>query len=113
MSRDGTLERVGRFLEDEVDPSDRRELESLRQRAESGDETALRDLRERFAGPLLFGTAGIRGILGAGESRMNRSLVLKVTHGLAGHLVETIRGAKERGVVLARDGRRLSDVFQK
>jgi len=44
---------------------------------------------------------------------VNRSLVLRVTHGLALHVIESIPRAKERGVAVARDGRRLSDVFQK
>ncbi len=105
--------RVERFLEDEVDPEDRREIGSLLMRARDGDESALRDLESRFSGPLTFGTAGIRGILGAGESRMNRSLVLRVTYGLALHVIDRVPEARERGVALARDGRRLSDVFQK
>ncbi len=109
----GVLPRVERFLEDEVDPDDRREIASLLMRARAGEESALRDLESRFAGPLTFGTAGIRGVLGAGESRMNRSLILRVTHGLALHVIDEIPGARERGVALARDGRRLSDVFQK
>jgi phosphomannomutase len=102
-----------RFLEHEVDPEDRKELENLLHRARGGDDSAILDLESRFSGSLQFGTAGIRGILGAGESRMNRSLVLRVTHGLALHVIESIPRAKERGVVVARDGRRLSDVFQK
>jgi len=107
------LPRVERFLEDEVDPDDRRELENLLERAKSGDVSAVLDLESRFSGSLRFGTAGIRGFLGAGESRMNRSLVLRVTHGLALHAIDGIARAKERGVAVARDGRRLSDVFQK
>jgi phosphomannomutase len=109
----GVVPRVERFLEHEVDPEDRRELEELLKRARGGDDSAIRDLESRFSGPLLFGTAGIRGILGAGESRMNRSLVLRMTHGLALHLIDSLPLAKERGVAVARDGRRLSDVFQK
>ncbi len=109
----GFLPPIERFLEDEVEPRDRRELENLLERARGGDHSAVRDLESRFSGPLRFGTAGIRGILGAGESRMNRSLVLRVTHGLALHLIDSVPRAKERGVVVARDGRRLSDVFQK
>ncbi len=109
----GVLGRVERFLESEVDPEDRKELETLLARARAGDGAAVRELESRFSGPLLFGTAGIRGILGAGESRMNRALVLRVTHGLALVVIEQIPGAKGRGVVLARDGRRLSDVFQR
>jgi phosphomannomutase len=105
--------RVVRFLDEEVEPRDRRELEALLERTRGGEAEALRDLESRFSGPLTFGTAGIRGILGAGESRMNRSLVLRVTNGLAVYLVESVSRARERGVALARDGRRLSDVFQK
>ncbi|HXV59539.1 MAG TPA: phospho-sugar mutase, partial [Vicinamibacteria bacterium] len=60
---------------------------------------------------LRFGTAGIRGILGDGPGKMNRSLVVRVTYGLVRHLL-SIPGAKERGIVIARDARRLSDVFQ-
>ncbi|HSF17289.1 MAG TPA: phospho-sugar mutase [Vicinamibacteria bacterium] len=60
---------------------------------------------------LRFGTAGIRGILGDGPGTMNRSLVVRVTYGLVRHLL-SISGAKERGIVVARDARRLSDVFQ-
>jgi phosphomannomutase len=111
---DGRLsQRVQSFLENEIDPRDRSELEALLARAREGDASARLELKSRFSGPLLFGTAGIRGILGAGESRMNRSLVLRVTYGLAAHLIESVPGARERGVALARDGRRLSDVFQK
>src|SRR3990172_8856252 len=109
----GFLRRIEQFLEDEVEPQDRKELATLLDRARGGDDSAMRDLESRFSGPLQFGTAGIRGILGAGESRMNRSLVLRVTHGLALHVIESIPRAKERGVAVARDGRRLSDFFQK
>jgi phosphomannomutase len=109
----GVVRRVERFLEEEVDASDRRELETLLERAQGGDDAAIRDLESRFSGPLLFGTAGIRGVLGAGESRLNRSLVLRVTHALALQVIDSIARAKERGVALARDGRRLSDVFQR
>jgi phosphomannomutase len=44
---------------------------------------------------------------------MNRSLVLRVTNGLVSHLLEADEDARERGVVIARDGRKLSDVFQR
>ncbi len=69
------------------------------------------ELAERFAGPLAFGTAGLRGILGAGESRMNRAVVRRTSAGLARHLLERVPGAAQRGVVVGYDGRRQSDVF--
>ncbi len=113
MKVDGLFPRVERFIQDEVEPADRRELQSLLERARRGEISARGELESRFSGPLRFGTAGIRGILGAGESRMNRSLILKVTHGLALQVIDRVRRARERGIAIARDGRRLSDVFQK
>src|SRR3972149_5022523 len=93
----GVLPRIEQFLEDEVEPQDRKELATLLVRARGGDDSAIRDLESRFSGPLPFGTAGIRGILGAGESRMNRSLVLRGTPGLALHVIASIPPAEERG----------------
>ncbi len=107
------LSRVERYLAHEVDESDRLELASLLELARSGDSRAESELVERFSGTPRFGTAGIRGLLGAGESRMNRALVLRVTYGLTRYLLETVPRARERGIVIARDGRRLSDVFQR
>jgi phosphomannomutase len=107
------LARAERFLEREVDPSDRRELESVLTRVRRGDKAAERDLEERFSGEPRFGTAGIRAVLGAGESRMNRALVMRVTHGLVRHVIDAIPGASERGIAIGRDGRKLSDVFQR
>ncbi len=75
------------------------------------DEKSEADLRDRFSGPLEFGTAGLRGVLGAGESRMNRAVVLRATHGLGKALIESVENAKMRGVVIGYDGRRLSRQF--
>jgi phosphomannomutase len=92
------------------DPSEetRKELEALLART---DEKAETDLRERFAGPLEFGTAGLRGVLGAGESRMNRAVVLRTTHGLGNAITRLVKDAKTRGVVIGYDGRHLSRTF--
>src|SRR5690606_14735646 len=65
-------------------------------------------LRERFGSRLEFGTAGLRGILGAGPNRMNRMVVMRTTAGLAAHLEATIPDVKRRGVVVGYDGRHLS-----
>jgi len=64
------------------------------------------ELAERFAGPLTFGTAGLRGILGAGPSRMNRAVVRLATAGLARHLLRAVPEARTRGVAVGHDARR-------
>jgi phosphomannomutase len=66
---------------------------------------------ERFAGRLEFGTAGIRGVLGAGPMCMNRVVVREVSAGLADYLLAQDPGAAERGVIIGRDARRGSEVF--
>lgn len=93
------------WLSDDIDDDDRQELQAL------VDRNAVAELRERFGGPLEFGTAGLRGILGAGESRMNRSVVVRTTAGLARFLLNTVPEAAGRGVVLGRDARRGSAAF--
>lgn len=105
--RDALFSRARSYLEHDVDAGDRAELESLL------DAEAEGELKDRFAGPLRFGTAGIRGLLGAGESRMNRALVLRVTYGLGRYLLATVTDATTRGVAIARDGRHRSDIFQR
>jgi phosphomannomutase len=69
------------------------------------------ELADRFAGPLEFGTAGLRGVIGAGETRMNRAVVRRATSGLARYLLATVPDVKARGVVIGRDGRRMSPEF--
>ena len=69
------------------------------------------ELSDRFAGTLDFGTAGLRGVVGAGPNRMNRAVVRRATAGLAAYLLATVPDATRRGVVVARDGRRMSQEF--
>lgn len=99
-----TLARAEAWLSHDPDPETRRELEALI--AAGGDELA-----ERFAGPLTFGTAGLRGVVGAGESRMNRAVVIRTAAGLGRYLLDNHPDARERGVVIGYDGRTMSDVF--
>ncbi len=66
------------------------------------------DLADRFACALEFGTAGLRGVIGAGPNRMNRAVVLKTSWGLAEYLKANVPDAASRGVVIGYDGRRLS-----
>lgn len=68
-------------------------------------------LKEGFEGALEFGTAGLRGVLGPGPNRMNRAVVIRTTAGLARYLKAHVPDAATRGVVVGRDGRKLSDVF--
>ena len=81
-----------------------RELESIRKNDQ--------ELEDRFYTELSFGTAGMRGVLGAGMNRMNKYNVRRATKGLAGYLLEKPEEAK-RGVVIAYDSRRCSAEFAK
>lgn len=69
------------------------------------------ELQNAFMGRLAFGTAGLRGILGAGPNRMNRLVVRETSAGLGHYLLKTQSNAKERGVVVGFDARRGSRVF--
>ena len=69
------------------------------------------ELTARFAGRLQFGTAGLRGAVGAGPLRMNRLVVRQAAAGLVDHLLATVPDAAERGVIIGYDARRKSDVF--
>src|SRR5512144_2091902 len=82
-------------------------VSDLPARAAAGDGAAAADLTDRFAGSLQFGTAGLRGALGAGPNRMNRVVVIRAAAGLAAYLRERA-GAS---VVVGFDARRNSDVF--
>lgn len=97
------LARAEAWLAEDPDPETREELAKL---IESADTQAL---AERFAGTLQFGTAGLRGELGAGPMRMNRSVVIRAAAGLAAYL----RSKGEAGglVVVGYDARHKSADF--
>ena len=102
------------WLADDPDPLDRGELrELLAAGAEPGGdgERARADLSDRFAGRLQFGTAGLRGSVGAGPNRMNRAVVRAATAALAGWLVARSPGAAEAGAVIGCDARHRSEEF--
>lgn len=69
-----------------------------------------REIEDRFYTELSFGTAGMRGVLGAGTNRMNRYNVRRATKGLAQYLLQNRENAM-RGVVIAYDSRRCSAEF--
>jgi phosphomannomutase len=108
---------VGRAMtwrDDDPDPRTRHELDLLIEQATGGDRItrtrAQADLADRFAGGLQFGTAGLRGALGAGPNRMNRAVVIRAAAGLAAYLNEVVAGETPL-VVVGYDARRDSDVF--
>ena len=67
------------------------------------------EIKERFYADLEFGTAGLRGVIGAGTNRMNIYTVRKATQGLANYINNT--GRKDCGVAIAYDSRRMSPEF--
>ncbi|MFO0555770.1 MAG: phospho-sugar mutase [Polyangiaceae bacterium] len=104
-------ERAESWIAHDPDPSSRAELEALLSAARGGDAEAERDIGERFSGPLEFGTAGLRGVLGAGESRMNIAVIRRTAHGLGKYLLEKYPESAPLGVAVGYDGRRFSRVF--
>ena len=68
-----------------------------------------KEIEERFYADLVFGTAGLRGIIGAGINRMNKYVVRRATQGLANYIKK--QGGEEKGVVIAYDSRRMSPEF--
>ena len=99
------IERAKHWASHDIDSSTREQLAGL---IASGNESELMDC---MAGPLAFGTAGLRGVLGPGPNRMNLAVVTRTTCGLADHLVATFPDATIRGVVIGHDARRMSRQF--
>ena len=75
-------------------------------RAIEGNE---QEIKERFYMDLEFGTAGLRGIIGAGINRMNIYVVRRATQGLANYIIK--QGAADKGVAIAYDSRHMSPEF--
>jgi phosphomannomutase len=84
------------------------ELDAIIALARTGDDSSLAELHDRFDTRLAFGTAGLRGELGAGPNRMNRLLVQQTAYGFGQFLLG--RGSTP-SVVIGYDGRINSDVF--
>lgn len=69
------------------------------------------EIEDRFYQELEFGTAGLRGIIGAGTNRMNQYTVGKATQGLANYIIE--QGTQKKGVAISYDSRKMSKEFSK
>jgi phosphomannomutase len=110
MTDAALLDRARAWSGEDPDPETRAELESVMRAAEAGDDGAAADLADRFDGTLEFGTAGLRGALGAGPNRMNRVVVSRAAAGLAAYLRDTGTRAGTP-VVIGYDARRNSEVF--
>ncbi len=118
---------VEAWIADDPDAGDRAELRTLVDRAFPGaggghgsavaggspDDGAIGELRDRFAGRLHFGTAGLRGVVAAGPNRMNRAVVRAATAAVAGWLLAPGPGARGDGtsVVVGCDARHRSAEF--
>ncbi|MGB5348217.1 MAG: phospho-sugar mutase [Polyangiales bacterium] len=102
-----TIDKARSWIAMDPDPETQRELQAL------VDQRDLAALEERFAGPLQFGTAGLRGLLGAGPSRMNRVTVAQATAGFCAWLKREVPDAVSRGLCVGRDARPKSDVFER
>ena len=101
------LDEARAWLADDPDPDTRAELAELIERADADDTAALAELGDRFAGRLEFGTAGLRGALGAGPNRMNRAVVIRAAAGLVAYL----RAHGGSSAVVGYDARYKSDQF--
>ena len=96
-------EKYQEWLNDKnIDEATKEELRNL------SDE---KEIEDRFYKELEFGTAGLRGIIGAGSNRMNKYTVGKATQGLSNYIIK--QKGKNKGVAIAYDSRRKSDEFSK
>ena len=68
-----------------------------------------KEIEDRFYKELEFGTAGLRGVIGAGTNRMNKYTVGKATQGLANYILE--QGTQDKGVAISYDSRKMSKEF--
>lgn len=96
------IQKYNKWLADPViDEKSKKELKAI-----EGNE---KEIKERFYKDLEFGTAGLRGIIGVGTNRMNKYTVTKATQGLANYIIK--KGGQDKGVAIAYDSRRMSDIF--
>jgi phosphomannomutase len=104
-SPDGLVAAARAWRDDDPDPETRAELDRLL----ADEKPDVDELADRFGARLQFGTAGLRGEMGAGPNRMNRAVVIRATAGLAAHLAAT--GHAGDPVLVGYDARHRSDRF--
>jgi phosphomannomutase len=112
------IDAIEAWIADDPDRRDQAELRGLLDLAETGDggvnpadaADAEAELRDRFTGRLTFGTAGLRGAVGAGPNRMNRAVVRAATAAVAGWLLDAA-SATTPAVVVGCDARHRSADF--
>ncbi len=97
------------WIKDDPDVNDAKYLTGLLELADDGDAGAKAELDDRFKGMLTFGTAGLRGALGAGPNRMNRAVVIRAAAGLTAFLKE--KAPEGFKVVIGHDARHGSRQF--
>jgi phosphomannomutase len=98
-----------RWIAGDLDQDDRTELQTVLAKAMAGDQAATDELADRLAGPLEFGTAGLRGPVRAGPNGMNRAVVTRTTAGVGQWLLA--HGNAGGVVVVGRDARHGSEAF--
>lgn len=98
-------ERARAWIEGDPDPETRSEMQALLANED------YEELSSRLDRSLTFGTAGIRGRVGAGPNRMNRAVVIRTSKGLADYLITESGGPPPRPVVLGYDARPTSPTF--
>ncbi len=109
---DGVIAQARAWLEVDWDPDTRSELEALLRDAESDSPTtgaSLAALESAFAGVLEFGTAGLRGPIGAGPARMNQMVVARAAAGVGAWLTDEGLGGGR--ILVGYDARHKSDDF--
>lgn len=100
---------VEAWIADDPDLQTATTLRNILAEAKTGDKAALADVEDRFAGPLEFGTAGLRGEIAAGPNRMNRAVVIRAAAGLSRFLLNTV--GEGFTVVIGCDARYMSSDF--
>ena len=98
------LKKYNEWLDsNEIDEETKEELKKIKNNEE--------EIKDRFYKDLEFGTAGLRGVVGAGTNRMNKYTVGKATQGLANYIIKN--NAQDRGVAVAYDSRHMSVEFSR